>query len=90
MSDLYSIPRAARQIGVTPPALRSWIDRDLVSQPSTITATGELAYDQEAVEEIQDWYAVQASTHSTRGPGAAERRERAEELLRDRGGKAHG
>ena len=85
MSSLFSIPRAAKRIGVTPPALRSWIDRDLVAQPSTITATGELAYSAQALEEIQDWYAVQASTHSTRGPGAAERRERAEDFLRTRG-----
>ena len=81
MSDLWSIPRAARSIGVTPPALRKWIKDGLVPQPSILTASGESAYETHVLEEITEWYAERVSTHSTRGPGAEERRASAEDRL---------
>ena len=87
MSDFLSIPSLASHLGVTPPAVRSWIDQGLIAAPSNVTATGEQAYDGARVEEIQRWYAERASTHSTRGPGAAERRERARRWLDSRQGE---
>ncbi len=85
MNDFLSIPSLASHLGVTPPAVRSWINQGLIPAPSNVTATGEQAYDGARVEEIQRWYAERASTHSTRGPGAADRRDQALALLREQG-----
>ena len=82
-----SIPSLASHLGVTPPAVRSWINQGLIPVPSNVTATGEQAYDGARVDEIQRWYAERASTHSTRGPGAADRRERAITYLNEKGEK---
>ena len=76
-----SIPSLASRLGVTPPAVRNWIKHQLIPSPSVLTATGERAYAPEAVREIEVWYAERASTRSTRGPGAANRRDRAEAFL---------
>lgn len=81
MNDLLSIPSLASQLGVTPPAVRAWIKDGLIPEPSLLTASGERAYELEAVSEIESWYALRASTRSTRGPGAFARRERATAYL---------
>jgi len=77
MTDFLSIPSLASHLGVTPPAVRAWIKAGLISSPSLLTASGERAYGVEAVSEIESWFALRASTRSTRGPGASARRERA-------------
>jgi len=77
MTDLLSIPSLANHLGVTPPAVRAWIKAGLIPEPSLLTASGERAYEVEAASEIEAWYALRASTRSTRGPGASARRERA-------------
>ena len=77
MTDLLSIPSLASHLGVTPPAVRAWIKAGLIPEPSLLTASGERAYELEAVNEIEAWFALRASTRSTRGPGASERREAA-------------
>lgn len=74
---MLSIPKLARRLGVTPASVRGWVNAGQISPPSTITASGENAFTLDAVDEIELWYAERASTRSTRGPGAAERRERA-------------
>ena len=45
MTDLLSIPSLASHLGVTPPAVRAWINQGLIPVPSNVTATGEKAYD---------------------------------------------
>ena len=87
MSDFLSIPSLANHLGVTAPAVRSWINQGLIPPPSNITATGEKAYDGADVNDIQHWYAERASTHSTRGPGATRRRDRAITYLNEKGEK---
>ena len=77
MTDLLSIPSLASHLGVTPPAVRAWIKKGLIPEPPLLTASGERAYEVEAVCDIESWYAFRASTRSTRGPGASARRERA-------------
>ncbi len=81
MNDLLSIPSLASHLGVTPPAVRAWIKDGLIPEPSLLTASGERAFEIEAVSEIESWFALRASTHSTRGPGASARRERANAYL---------
>ena len=81
MTDLLSIPSLASHLGVTPPAVRAWIKDGLIPEPSLLTASRERAYEVEAVSEIEAWYALRASTHGTRGPGAHARRERANTYL---------
>lgn len=77
-----SIPSLASLIGVSDTAVRNWISAGLIPPPSTITATGEQAYPCSALPEIRKWYAVRASTRSTRGPGASARRSDARAWLR--------
>lgn len=74
---MLSIPKLAQRLGVTPASVRGWVDIGHINPPSTITASGENAFSADAVDEIELWYMERASTHSTRGPGAAARRERA-------------
>lgn len=75
---MLSIPKLAQRLGVTPASVRDWVSAGHINPPSTITASGENAFTLEAVDEIEFWYMERASTRSTRGPGAAERRERAQ------------
>ena len=49
MTDLLSIPSLASHLGVTSPAVRSWIKAGLIPEPSLLTASGERAYEIEAV-----------------------------------------
>ena len=87
MNDVLSIPSLASQLGVTPPAVRAWIKNGLIPEPSLLTASGERAYEVESAREIEAWYALRASTRSTRGPGASARRERANTYLNDKAEK---
>ena len=87
MNGPLSIPSLASHLGITPPAVRAWIKAGLIPEPSLLTASGERAYEFEAVHNIEVWYALRASTHSTRGPGASARRERANTYLNDKGEK---
>ncbi len=82
---LYSIPRLARQLGITPASVRDWIKRGYVDPPPKLPATGEAAYSVEEVERIERWYFERAADGGTRGPGAADRRNMARAWLNARG-----
>lgn len=78
---LYSIPRLARRLGITPASVRDWIKRGYVDPPPKLPATGEAAYSVEEVERIERWYFERAADGGTRGPGAAARRTKARKWL---------
>jgi hypothetical protein len=78
----FTIPKLARWLGITPASVRDWIRRGLVEEPPALPVTGERAYPAEAARRIQRWYIERAARGRTRGPGASDRRERAQTLLR--------
>ncbi len=79
MSDKYfTVPKLARQLGVTPASVREWILRGLIEEPPMLPVTGERAYTAEASARIERWYMGRVANGRTRGPGAAARRERAQ------------
>jgi hypothetical protein len=87
MSDSYkyfTIPKLARRLGVTPASVREWIERGLIEEPHTLPVTGERAYPSKAADSIERWYMERAADGLTRGPHAAERRERARAWRADR------
>jgi len=77
----YTIPKLAARLGVTPASVRDWIRRGYIEGPPTLPVTGERAYPAEAADRIVRWYAERAANGGTRGPGATERRSRAQEAL---------
>ena len=82
---LYSIPRLARRLGITPASVRDWIKRGHVEAPGKVPVTGEAAYSAEEVERIECWYFERAADGGTRGPGAGDRRNMARAWLNARG-----
>ena len=80
-----TIPKLADQLGITPASIRDWIKRGLLEAPPELPVTGERAYSAEAATRIEKWYWIKAANGKTRGPGAAERRERARAWLEEHG-----
>lgn len=84
-SVVYTIPRLAERLGVTAQAIRVWIAEGRIEPPKPIPVTGEGVYSSKAAERIEREFMVRAAGRGTRGPGAARRRERAQNFLRGRG-----
>ena len=82
---LYTIPALARRLGVSAPSVRNWIERAYIDPPDEIPVTNERVYSEEAASSIERWYMQRAANGGTRGPGAVQRRIRAQEWLRKNG-----
>ena len=78
----FTIPKVAQRLCVTPRSVRDWIQRGHVVAPLALP-TGESAYTADVVDGIERWYMKRAANGGTRGPGAKQRRERAQNWLAD-------
>jgi len=77
----YTIPKFAARIGVTPSSVRAWIRKGWVEPPTDHPVTGEALYTTAQADAIECWYMKKAAAGDTRGPGADERRRRAQRWL---------
>ena len=73
----------ASRLGVTPPAIRAWIEQGKIDPPFLLEGTGEALYSEEAVDKIERWYMEKAARGETRGPGSKQRIERAKRWISD-------
>ena len=80
---IYTIPKLADRLGVTPASVRNWIMSGLIDAPPQLPVTGERAYSSDAAAQIERWYMRRAANGGTRGPGATERRQRSRAWLAD-------
>ena len=83
---VYTIPKLADLLGVTPASVRNWIKSGLIDAPPRLPVTDERAYSSDAAAHIQRWYMRRAANGGTRGPGANERRQRGRAWLADERG----
>lgn len=83
--EVFTIPQLADRLGVSAQAVRDWISKGRIEEPDKIPATGERVYSKAAAERIERDYMRRAARGETRGPGAAERRQRALEWHREAG-----
>lgn len=84
-NEVYTIPELAERIGVTAQSVRNWIRSGRIDPPAEIPATGEKVYSADAAARIERDYMIRAARGGTRGPGAAERKERARRWLEEHG-----
>ncbi len=83
---VYTIPKLADLLGVTPASVRNWIVSGLIDTPPRLPVTGERAYSSDAAAQIERWYMRRAANGGTRGPGAMDRRQRGRVWLADERG----
>lgn len=81
--EVYTIPRLAERLGVSDQSVRNWIRSGQIEPPQEIPATGERVYPAEAAARIERDYMIRAASGGTRGPGASERRQRAQAWLEE-------
>ena len=76
-----TIPELAAELGINSSSVRGWIHAGVIAAPEVDPVTQQRVYPAAAVDRIRRWYLERSATGSTRGPGAAERREQAASRL---------
>jgi len=72
-----TVPRLARMLGVSPPAVRYWIKAGWIERPARLDSSTSVVFDHHAAIAIRAWYRLRSAAGLTRGIGADEKQRRA-------------